>query len=311
LAVLLALACGGGGTPGSSTPPVTVPTPTPVPTPVAGDPFYDASCKLGEGDPNASCERTSERMLNVYEDALDQLIQEKPAIFDLNDEAAPGTKAYRVKDKDAYMNGIVAVVRGRGLCAERDPDDGQQETVRMKLGNDFSESFDALLASGHMRRGGGAYRDSCTPAAFPAERSGDVPPIGSGCGRPYPPPVTRLNCKVHTKGPEYFTLDSTPIVGHDLAYCTQMGYTGISLCPVRPYGWADKEACENWRVGKAQDSGRPGPTWRRDGQFCTGKDSGCLNHPDNQYGLWAYTAKPGGVYTVTAANGASCTVDPF
>jgi len=309
LSAFLVTSCG-DSPPSSSTPPATLPQPTPTaapPTSGGGDSFNHASCTLGKGDPDASCERTSERMLNVYEDALDLLIKEKPAIFDLEDEFAPGTRAYRVKDKEAYMEGIVANVRARGLCAERDPDDGAQETIRMKLENDFSENYDVLLSGGHMRRGQGAYRASCTPSSFPVERSQDSPPIGSGCGRPYPPPVTRINCKVHIKGPEYYTLDSTPIVGHDAAYCAAIGFTdGRSLCPVRPEGAPDREACEAWRVGTAQDTHRPGPTWRKaDGSFCTGPESGCQNHPNTQYSLWTYV---GGTYTVSAENGASCSV---
>jgi hypothetical protein len=303
--------CGGSG-PSSSTPPATVPLPKPSATPIAGDPFNDASCAIGKGDDGAVCQHTGERLLNVYEEALDYLIEKKPQIFDLQDEYAPGTKAYRVKDKDAYMNGIVAYVRARGQCAERDPDDGEQETVRIKSENDFSEDYDTLIASGHMRRGNGAYRDSCKPSNFPVEREQDAPPIGSGCGRPYPPEVSRFSCKVHMKGPEYYTLDSTPIVGPAPDYCFAIGYTdGRQFCPIRPEGVEDRAACENWRVGKAQDTGRPGPTWRKDGHFCTGPASGCDNHPENQYSLWAYTAVSGGVFTVTAENGATCTVPPF
>jgi hypothetical protein len=259
------------------------------------------------GEERTSCERTRERMLNVYEDALDLLVQQNPTIFDLQSEAQPGTKAYLVKDKDAYLNGIVGNLRAAGLCAERDADDGAQQTIRVKLGNDFSEDYDTLLSSGHMRRGQGAYRQSCTPAAFPVARSADAPPIGSGCGRPYPPAVTRFNCKVHIKSPERYTLDSTPIVGPDGAYCAEIGFTdGRTLCPVRPEGAADREACENWRVGKAADTGRPGPTWRKaDGSFCTGPASGCENHGSQQYSLYTYVP---GTYVVKAENGAECTV---
>ncbi len=300
----------GDSPPSSSTPPTTVPQPTPSAAPPSsggGDSFNHASCPLGKGDPGASCERTRERLLNVYEDALDLLIKQKPEIFDLTNEAVPDTKAYFVKDKNAYMEGIVANLRAAGLCAERDADDGAQETIRVKSESEFSEDYDVLLSSGHMRRGEGAYRLSCTPASFPIEREEDAPPIGSGCGRPYPPPVTRINCKVHIRGPEYYTLDSTPIVGHDAEYCAAIGYTdGRSLCPVRPEGAPDRVACENWRVGTAQDTGRGGPTWRKsDGSFCTGPESGCQNHPNTQYSLWTYVP---GTYTVSAENGASCSV---
>jgi hypothetical protein len=308
LSAMLASSCGSNG-PSTSTPPTTVrqATPTPPPTSGLGDTFSHASCPLGKGDPDATCERKRERLLNVYEDALDLLVQQKPAIFDLADEAGADTKAYRVKDKNAYMDGIVLNLRAAGLCAERDPDDAEQETIRVKSENDFSEDYDTLLSSGHMRRGEGAYRQSCTPASFPIERDKDAPPIGSGCGRPYPPVVTRFNCKVHIRGPEYYTLDSTPIVGPDAEYCAAIGYTdGRSLCAIRVEGTPDRAACENWRVGKAQDTGRPGPTWRKeDGSFCTGPASGCQNHPDTQYSLWTYVP---GTYVVSATNGASCSV---
>lgn len=306
-ASLVASACGDAG-PSSSTPPTTLPQPGPsAPPPTAGDPWNDASCSIGRGDEEADCERGGEQLLNVYEDAIDLLVKQRPEIFDLTSEAQPDTKAYLVKDKSAYLNGLVANIRARGLCAERDPDDGAQQTIRMKKQNDFSEDYDTLLSSGHARRGQGAYRRSCEPANFPVERTGDAPPIGSGCGHPYPPPVTRFNCKVHIRGPEYYTLDSTPIVGHDAEYCARIGYTdGRSLCPVRAEGAPDRVACENWRVGTARDTGRPGPTWRKeDGTFCTGPASGCENHPYSQYSLFTYTS---GTYTVSAENGASCTV---
>jgi hypothetical protein len=59
-------------------------------------------------------------------------------------------------------------------------------------------------------------------------------------------------------------------------------------------------------VGKAKDTGRPGPTWtKEDGTYCTGPESGCENSPASQYQLWVYK---GGRYKVESENGASCTV---
>jgi hypothetical protein len=303
---LLTLSCGGGG-PSSSTPVTTVPaTPTPTP-PVSGvgDSFNHASCPLGKGSPNAECSRKHEALLSDVETAMDLLLQQKPQIFDLTNEYEGGTRAYMVKDKEAYMEGLVANLRAAGLCSERDADDAEQETIRVKDSAEFSEDYDVLLSTGHMRRGTGAYRQTCTPSSFPLERSEDAPPIGSGCGRPYPPPVTRFRCKVHLKG-EFYTLDSTPLVGPDAAYCFSVGFDGQTICPIRPEGSTDRKACEDWRVGKAKDTGRPGPTWTKaDGSYCTGPESGCQNSPDNQYQLWTFTS---GSYTVTAENGANCTV---
>jgi hypothetical protein len=241
------------------------------------------------------------------ESAMDLLVQQKPQIFDLNDEYAPGTRAYKVLDKEAYMEGLVAILRGTGLCSERDADDALLETIRAKEVADLSEDFDVLLSTGHMRRGTGMYRQTCSPSSFPVDRASDAPPIGSGCGRPYPPPITRFNCKVHLKGNDRYTLDSTPLVGPDVNYCASIGFTdGRSICSVRVEGAPDREACENWRVGKAKDTGRYGPTWTKsDGTYCTGPDSGCENHPDNQNQIFTYK---NGSYIVTAENGASCTV---
>jgi hypothetical protein len=303
---LLTLSCGGGDGPSGSTPVTTVPaTPTPTP-PVAGvgDSFNHASCPLGKGATGAECSRKHEALLSDVEAAMELLIQQKPQIFDLTKEYEGGTRAYLVVDKEAYMEGLVANLRAAGLCSERDPDDAELETIRVKDSVDFSEDYDVLLSTGHMRRGTGAYRQTCTPSSFPVERAEDAPPIGSGCGRPYPPPVSRFRCKVHLKGTPY-TLDSTPLVGPDAAYCYAVGFDGQTICPVRPEGATDREACENWRVGKAKDTGRPGPTWTKaDGSYCTGPASGCENAP-NQYQLHTY--EPGS-YTVTAENGASCTV---
>jgi hypothetical protein len=126
-----------------------------------------------------------------------------------------------------------------------------------------------------------------TPAVTPTPVDPNIPPAGSGCGTPYPPPITRVIVKIHIHTPDYWTLDSTAQVGPDHNYCREIGFTdGRSWCPVRPEGHPEREACENWAVGKAEDTGRYGPTWAREGEtFCTGPDSGCMNHPDNQHQL--------------------------
>ena len=305
--VVLSASCG-GGSPSSSTPPTTVaPQPSPAPTPVGGgDSFSQMSCPLGKGDVNAVCGRQSPALVEDVEAAMERLIQGQPQIFDLGDESPAGSRAFRVKDKEAYMAGLVGNLRTAGLCAERDADDAGQQVVRVKNASDFSVDVEVVTGSGYMRRGTGMYRQTCSPAAFPVERGVDAPPIGSGCGRPYPPPITRFTCKVHLRAKEYYTLDSTAMVGPNLEYCYSVGFGDRSICPVRPEGAPDRAACENWRVGKAKDTGRWGPTWTKsDGSFCTGPASGCDNHPDNQYQLNSYV---GGSYTVTAENGASCTV---
>lgn len=300
----LSLSCGGGSSPSGSTPPATTaPQPTPTP-PASGNPGA-ASCPLGDGSPSADCGKASSRLVDAVVNAMDQLVKQKPGIFDKTDEAGAGTGQFRVLDKEAYLNGLVANLTAAGFCAQRDPDDYTYERIQVKNENGFSETFDVLTSAGFMRRAG-SYLETCTPAAFPVDR-GELPPAGSGCGAPYPPPISRMNCKVHLFAADTYTLDSTALVGHDQAYCAAVGFTdGRSLCPVRPETSPERVPCETWRVGYAQDTGRPGPTWTVNGEFCTGKASGCENHPTNQHALLVYSA---GSYQVCAQTGSCCTVE--
>jgi hypothetical protein len=95
-------------------------------------------------------------------------------------------------------------------------------------------------------------------------------------------------------------------VGPDAAYCKQIGFTdGRSFCPVRPEGHPERGACETWAVGYAEDTGRPGPTWRHNGSLCLGAPI-CENHPDNQYFVRAIA---GGTYEACPRKGGCGTLD--
>jgi len=293
----------GNGSPSTSTPPSTVPaTPDPGPGSGGGE-VGSSSCPLGDGSPAAVCtepRRGTARLVEQVQGAIDFLVSRKPEIFDTEDEAVPGSGQYRVLDREAYLGGVVANLRAAGLCAQRDPDDYNYERIDVKSDNDVSETYDILLGSGHVRRGE-THRETCRPAAFPIDRS-HLPPAGSGCGAPYPPPITRFNAKLHYEGGTYHILDSTALVGPDAEYCASIGFTDArSWCPVRQEGSPERYPCEAWSVGDAKDTGRPGPTWTRNGQYCTGPASGCENHPSNQHQVLAYAA---GEYVMCAANGA-------
>jgi len=146
---------------------------------------------------------------------------------------------------------------------------------------------------------------SPSPAPEPTPTPEPDPPDASGCGKPQPPDVSRMKAKIHLRGPRGYTLDSTPLVGPDGSYCAKIGFTdGRVYCPVRAEGAPDREACEAKVVGRAEDTGRAGPTWTRNGQLCKGDD--CENHPDNQYLLIAY--KPG-MYEACAKNGVCGSVE--
>jgi hypothetical protein len=296
---LLVSSCGDSGSDWTP-PPTAVASPPPDTSPPTSGGSGSSTCALGEGDENAECERTVSEMMPFINAAIDTIVREQPELFDLNVEKGEYTGQYKVLDKDGYLDGLVELLLGMGLCAQRSEFD--YEIIQVKENNDFSEDFDVYLGDGHIRRGGASYRLTCTPAAFPLPRPANAPPRDSGCGRPFPPPISRVKVKVHFYGGEYWTLNSTPLVGHNREYCDSIGFTdGRSLCPVRPEGHPERIPCETWAVGEAQDTGRVGPTWTLDDHFCTGPDSGCANAPDNQFLLWVYES---GRYAACVTNGA-------
>jgi hypothetical protein len=160
----------------------------------------------------------------------------------------------------------------------------------------------------------GAPAPAATPTPTPSPDAGQPSPSpatgGEGateCGQPLPPPISTFNVNVHLRGTENWLLDSTPIVGPDLAYCKTIGFTDSrSYCPVRPEGNPQRSACELYAVGRAKDTNRPGPTWYLNGHFCTGKASGCENNGDNQYQLNTYVS---GTFRACAASGVCGEVD--
>lgn len=154
----------------------------------------------------------------------------------------------------------------------------------------------ASLAAAHVACGGAPASPTTplptpvpvpTPAPTPTPDA-SIPPEGSGCGKPYPPPLIQINVKLHMKAPEYFTLDSTPLVGVSSEFCREIGYTdGRNICPVRLEGDPQRVPCEAWLMGKAEDTGKPGPTWSRDlDHWCTTiEESTCTHDPDNPWAL--------------------------
>ena len=127
-----------------------------------------------------------------------------------------------------------------------------------------------------------------TPAPGPTPTPTPAPPNASGCGDPLPPPISRMGPPTSTSGARTSGLsDVTPQV-HDGDYCTKVGFVGRLDCPVRPEGAPDRFACEIYAIGYAKDTGRPGPTWTRNGHYCTGQAGDCENHEENQFLLYAY-----------------------
>jgi hypothetical protein len=152
---------------------------------------------------------------------------------------------------------------------------------------------------------------SPSPTPIPADQIIVVTPGGgggggtnsAGCGDPFPPPVSRFNVRVLSHSADRYTLDSTPLVGPNAAYCARVGYYDRSICPVRLEGDPQRSACEAAIVGIAEDTGRQGPTWSANGGPCDGHDHGgasCANHGSNQYLALAWGA---GTFRACAASG--------
>jgi hypothetical protein len=257
-------------------------------------------CTIGDGSEETTCARGSSKLSADVEAAINLVVEQQPALFDLTQESEKGTRQYKILDSPAYFAGVLENLRAAGLCA--DLDYTFMSRVLVKSTNAASEEFDIKTANGFIQRvEGGAYRKTCHPSSFPIDPGPDAPPPGSGCGKPYPIAITDFACKIHVRQTYRWVLDSTPLI-HNREYCAAAGYyDGRSRCPVRPDG-PDRMACENLAVGIAKDTGLPGPTWTRDGKYCTGPESGCEHDPGNPYALWVYYNGEG-KYKVCADNG--------
>lgn len=311
VALLLALFAPSCGNDTSTIVPVPVGASTPTPTTAPTEAPHKkpdlpgvVACPLGPGSEITMCGRSHASFDSAIEAAIESVISKSPDVFNFAKESKPASGAYQVLDKEAYLAGVLDALRAAGYCA--DVDYANLEWIHVKRDNSSSEQYqvyelDLSGKIGFIVRG--SYRTTCNPSDFPVPADPDGPPPGTGCGRPFPPPITRFGSKIHTMDNRYSTLDSTPLID-DYGYCQQIGYTdGRSFCPVRIEGSPDRVACENWRVGKAKDTGRPGPTWtREDGTRCTGPESGCENHPDNQYGLYVYD-NGAGLYRMCSESG--------
>jgi hypothetical protein len=137
-----------------------------------------------------------------------------------------------------------------------------------------------------------------TPSVAPTPAT---TPVASGCAPA--PPLSAINVSA-TTGANYWTVATAFLVGPDATYCAAVGFTdGRSFCPLRLQG---ASVCELSRIGIAEDTGLPGPTWtltRSDGTatFCSGPDAGC-EHTADPFQINAYVS---GVYRACIAD-ASC-----
>jgi hypothetical protein len=124
-----------------------------------GLPGTVAGCTL-TGSYAIACGRERPSFLRPVEDAIDQLSRDHPEVFDLGTNG-PSPGWYKVRNVSGYVNGVAEILKARGYCAIWDG-----EELAVKNENRFSDQYDILTSSNFVRRGDGAYRSSCYPAAF-------------------------------------------------------------------------------------------------------------------------------------------------
>jgi hypothetical protein len=134
---------------------------------------YPAVFPLARGNPAPSpagcalppsaevaCGRPDPLFLGDVEAALDQVMKQKPELFDFS-QTASGTDWPLVKDVTGYHLAVVDALVGKGYCGRFDG-----EEIQIKRSNELSEHYDVNYADRYVRRGPGAFRSSCYPAAF-------------------------------------------------------------------------------------------------------------------------------------------------
>lgn len=165
--VATALSCSGGSSSPSApasgpSPTAAAPSPSPSTAPSAPASPAAAACKYGKGTPDTFCARRIPALLAEVETAVDRLVQQHPEYFNVNDTNGPA--GYKVLKPLEYHQGVVSNLQSAGFCAETDT-----TTVSVRNGVEFSEDYDILLGTGHVRRGQGTYRQTCSPPSFPLD----------------------------------------------------------------------------------------------------------------------------------------------
>lgn len=177
-----------------------------------------------------------------------------------------------------WMARVIAQLQLRGLCA------GQHETgvtdeiaVATKCDGPWEGYHVANFGGGKVVWSPNAARPTWTPQSgcsatppptpLPTPTPGPVPtpsptPVPGACPVPVPGPLARFDAKVHVQGPNWTTLDSTPLVGPDAAFCAAIGYTdGRRYCPPRAEGGTDIQACNELVVGVYIPADAGWPKW--------------------------------------------------
>lgn len=144
-----------------------------------------------------------------------------------------------------------------------------------------------------------------TPTPAPTPESSVNLPAGMVCPDPTPPPMLRMQLKIHGVDGNRTILDSKPLVPNINGYCEKVGFGDWKFCDTRLEGSPDRTACDYLATGRSDETGRWGPTWYYNDVLCGTDPSVCVDHPTEQF---LTVAKAKGAYEACASE--DVRVDP-
>jgi len=131
-----------------------------------------------------------------------------------------------------------------------------------------------------MRTGTAMRTATATRTATAMPRSTPGP---SSMVRRTPTPILRMNIGRFINSGGRIVLDSKPVVANIDHYCDRVGFGDWKFCDTRPEGDAQRVACDYLVTGKAEDTGRWGPTWFYGSDLCSASPDKCANHQTEQF----------------------------
>ena len=168
LLAVLALVLHGWSCKGLPAEPDVVATPTPEPTlappdprssPSPGDSAGSFSCPLPKMPDHGDCRNAQSEFAGNVLQAIENLIRDKPQLFDVYDRAGCDT-CVRLVDGPGFERAMVAEMGKMGLCAQCDEECGVKNT------NAWNEQFKLSNSTGYLLKPEKYYKVTCFPAAF-------------------------------------------------------------------------------------------------------------------------------------------------
>jgi hypothetical protein len=140
---------------------------------------------------------------------------------------------------------------------------------------------------------------SPTPVPTPTPKAAPTLPSGMVCPDPTPPPMLRMNVKIHGYEGNRIIFDSKPVFPNVNNYCERAGFGNWKYCDSRPEGDPERTACDYLATGFSDETERWGPTWYLDQRPCGIDPTKCAHQPENQF---LTVGKVRGTYAACAAD---------